>query len=600
MATKKKAKVKPVQTPTASEQTVLVAGMIWTDPKDGQQYNVVKSEDQDVPCKGCHFFDAAADCPQADSDGSPFCETSNDRFVQFKKITQAASSVVRTAPPADFTKVPKVEKSKVKKAKPAASLTVPIITGLTTCQRDIPAANLVHAEWNKRGVIEPEDVADLVASIKAVGLIQRIAVRVLNDTDYTILAGHRRFEACKIAGLEPIPCDVVECDGKKAHMITAIENMHRSELTAMQEAEVVEDLLEVEYTAEEIAEQTSWNVRRVYRRASLRTLTPKWRNTAHAHVLCAAFLEEVSRLPPATQDAVFGKLSNRWDCKKVFDNGGDVAMVKDAIGDLTMELSKAQWAKKHPEWCANCERCSNASTTLFDETEVGENAMCLDKHCWEQRKAALVTEQQVELKAKYGEVRTASGDDYRWGRLREAKSRKDKDHSVPVVITDGDNAGKTVWVAGAADKKAARARGDAVSRSKQPTLAEKRAVWVIRKVREKVDASRQKGSLDNPFLQFNDSAILQTVALTGTEHSSSWHKAKEWDGIESQTDEELKVNLWGRVAPVLIARMNYPTITDCDAYYKEAVAQAKWLFNIDKTDLDAQAAEVIKDKKASK
>lgn len=705
MGTKKKAEAEPVETPAAevcmhadghgrcqnadsnsqgseccgcedrkaTNQPALAAGMIWTDPRDGQKFTVVAATGE-VACKGCHFFDTNADCPASDLSGSPVCETASvDAPVKFLKVaaiaepaalkagdvwTHPETGVVydvrkhddkatiscgecsfggdmncpngpddkslclfgqdtayelyfaarhseshpkpRTAPAADLDQVPKVKKGKTKKAAKESASTVPSITGLTTCQMDIPAANLVHASWNKRGVIEPDSVADLVASIKAVGLIQRVVVRA--DTPdsaggdrFVILAGHRRYMACMIAGLDPVPCDVVECDEKQSHMITAVENMHRTDLTAMQEAEVVEDLIAVGYSAEEVAEQTGWHLRRVYRRASLKTLTPVWRNAAHAYGLCGAFLEEVSRLPAATQGKLYDALSNRWNGDEILHNGGNVKGVNELIARLTMELSKAPWTKKHPEWCASCDRCSNANPNLFDETEVGDNARCLDNTCWEQRKAALVEEQKAELEKKHGEVRTASDQDYRYGKLSDAKGRKDKNHSVPVVITDGDNAGKTVWVAGAADKAAAKERGETVLGSKQPSLEEKRQAWVIRKVREMIEDSRKKGSLDNPFERFDALKVIQTLTVTGTQHSNSWHNANEWEcGFKDIT--HLRETLWGRVAPVLIARMSYPTIADCGPYYEEAVSQALWLFAITQTDLDAEAADAIKDK----
>lgn len=573
-----------------ANQSALAVGMIWTDPRDGQKYNVVKANDR-VKCAGCHFFEAEADCPESDSEGTPVCESAVGDTVKFEKVGKAAK--VEPLKAGDFAQVPKVSKSKAKKAKPAA----PAIAGMAHCPRDIPAANLIHAEWNKRGVIEPEDVADLVASIKAMGLIERVVVRegTLGGV-YVILAGHMRVEACKLAGLDPIPCDVVECDNKKAHMVTAIENMHRTDLTAMQEGEVVEDLLAVGYTAEEVAEQTGWNLRRVYRRASLRALTPKWRNAAYAYGLNAAFLEEVSRLPTATQDEVLDKLQRRWDGKKTLENG-NASVLKDLIADVTMDLAKAPWMKKHPEWCASCERCSNANPDLFDESETGDNAKCLDAACWEQRKAAIVDELKADLRKKHGEIRTASDGQYRCGQIRDAKSRKDKGHSVPLVVTDGENAGTVLWVAGAADKAAARDRGEDVPASKQPTIAEKRAAWVIRKVRDMLGAT---SGADNPFMTFNDWSILRTMAITGTQFSGSYRKEDEWGQINNQTEQDVKAKLWGRVAPVLQARINYTTITDCEPYYAEAVMQAEWFFNLFQADLDAEAAEAIKDKKASK
>lgn len=551
----------------------LKPGDIWTHPDSGKNYRAEVGECDETCAFGSASSNSCNSCPitRDKINKNPICTMHGVHLIEI------------LGKPAKFKKP-----------------VVPSVAGLTTRQMDIHAACLIPAAWNKRGEIDADGLADLVASIKAVGLIQRVVV--MADTPdsagdrYTILAGHRRVAACRLAGLDPVPCDVVECGEKMSHMITAIENMHREDLSVLQEAEVVEDLMKVGYSAEEVAEQTGWHLRTVYRRANLRTLTPKWRNAAHVRGLCGAFLEEVARLPAGTQDDLFEATDRAWYRNELFASGGDASRIASIIGDLTMKLSTAPWAKKHPAWCANCELCSDARADLFEEDEVGENALCLDKLCWEQRKAATVEELKSELKAKHGEIKTATGEQYRYEQIPDTKGRKDKDHSVPMLITDGESAGKVLWVAGAADKAAAKERGEEVQGSKQPTLAEKRAAWVIRKVRDMIDASRKEGSIDNPFALFTDDRVFQTLCVTGTEHSGSYHKAPEWFDIGAKDAAEVKAALWARVAPVLIARLNYPTITGCEDYYCEAVAQAEWLFDATQTDLDAEAAEAIKDK----
>ena len=472
----------------------------------------------------------------------------------------------------------------------------PNIGGVTSCQLDIPAACLIPARWNTRGEIAQEDVADLVASIKSLGLIQRISVRegTLGGV-YTILAGHRRFAACMIAGLDPIPCVVVSCDDKQAHMITAVENLHRKDLTAIQEAESVEDLLNQGMTAGDIAHQTGRHIRWVYRRASILTLTQQWRDAANTKGLCAAFLEEISRMPNNTQDAVFHDIAESWR-STILENGGNVGQIKQTIAEQTRELKTAPWAKRHPDWCANCDRCSNSRANLFDETEVGDGAKCLDTACWDQRKASMVEEQLAELTEKHGKVQTASDSEYRYcyGKLQDAKSRADKTHATPVLIVDGENVGRVVWTAG----KGCNGDDKSGTESKQPTIDEKRKAWVVRRVRDMIDASRKEGSLDNPFVTFENLTILKILSLTGTDHSASLRNAAEWGSdFYDQAEDGLKIKLWGRVAPVLMSRLNYSTITGCDCYYTEAVEQASHLFGINKEDLDAEAEEAIKDKR---
>ncbi|HEX9318492.1 MAG TPA: ParB/RepB/Spo0J family partition protein [Nitrososphaeraceae archaeon] len=83
----------------------------------------------------------------------------------------------------------------------------------------------------RRRLGEVEEIAD---SIKKIGLLQPIIVRTL-ETHFEIVAGNRRYHACKRLGWRKIPCHVVELDDKSAFEVAIVENVQRNTLDPIEE-----------------------------------------------------------------------------------------------------------------------------------------------------------------------------------------------------------------------------------------------------------------------------------------------------------------------------------------------------------------------------
>jgi len=79
------------------------------------------------------------------------------------------------------------------------------------------------------------NLEELCSSIQQKGLLQAILVRTLDD-HYEIVAGNRRFRACKLLGWKKIACHVLELDDKNAFEISLVENIHRRTLSPIEEA----------------------------------------------------------------------------------------------------------------------------------------------------------------------------------------------------------------------------------------------------------------------------------------------------------------------------------------------------------------------------
>ena len=108
-----------------------------------------------------------------------------------------------------------------------------------------------------RKYFDKEALEELCNSIKENGLLQPILVREYGDAGrYQIIAGERRFRACKLAGLTQIPAIVLDRDDRAAAQIALIENIQREDLNPLEEALAYKSLKEeYDMTQEELSER---------------------------------------------------------------------------------------------------------------------------------------------------------------------------------------------------------------------------------------------------------------------------------------------------------------------------------------------------------
>ena len=98
---------------------------------------------------------------------------------------------------------------------------------------------LIDIEPNRdqpRRDFDEQALSELADSIEKHGLIQPIVVRPLSNGNYQIIAGERRWRACRIAGLTEVPVIVKELDDKQYMEVALIENLQREDLNAVEEA----------------------------------------------------------------------------------------------------------------------------------------------------------------------------------------------------------------------------------------------------------------------------------------------------------------------------------------------------------------------------
>lgn len=101
---------------------------------------------------------------------------------------------------------------------------------------EIPINNIITDPVQPRDNFDQSEIENLSLSIKKAGLVQPITVFQLDNGNYQIIAGERRWRACKIAGFETIAALIESDDPERNSVISLIENVQRKDLTAIEKA----------------------------------------------------------------------------------------------------------------------------------------------------------------------------------------------------------------------------------------------------------------------------------------------------------------------------------------------------------------------------
>ncbi|MEQ8814978.1 MAG: ParB/RepB/Spo0J family partition protein [Thalassobaculum sp.] len=111
--------------------------------------------------------------------------------------------------------------------------------------RSLPVERLVPGPFQPRRRFDSDELAELAESIREQGVLQPVLVRRAADGEtYEIIAGERRWRAAQLAQLHEIPVLVREFDDRTAMEIALVENVQRRDLTALEEADGYQRLIE--------------------------------------------------------------------------------------------------------------------------------------------------------------------------------------------------------------------------------------------------------------------------------------------------------------------------------------------------------------------
>ncbi len=105
-----------------------------------------------------------------------------------------------------------------------------------------------------RIVFDEDNLKELTASIKEIGILQPPVVRKINENSYELVMGERRVRAAKLAGLISIPVIIRQTPDNELLRAALIENIHRTQLNSLEEAAAYNQMLtDFGFTHEELA-----------------------------------------------------------------------------------------------------------------------------------------------------------------------------------------------------------------------------------------------------------------------------------------------------------------------------------------------------------
>lgn len=134
----------------------------------------------------------------------------------------------------------------------------------------IPTYELFAHPQNPRK--ELGDLDELVDSIKANGVLQNLTVVPRDGGGYTVIIGHRRLAAARRAGLTELPCAIVFMDEEEQFRTMMVENMQRSDLTTIEQADGFQYMLDLGESMDTITQTTGFSRSTINRRLKLREL----------------------------------------------------------------------------------------------------------------------------------------------------------------------------------------------------------------------------------------------------------------------------------------------------------------------------------------
>lgn len=307
----------------------------------------------------------------------------------------------------------------------------------------IPLAEMKVSKSNPRKFISEADLEELAASIKSIGIINPITVRPIVDgkKKFEIVSGERRFKAAKAAGLENVPVIVREISDEDVLEIQIIENLQRTDVHPLDEAEGFECLLKSgKYTKETLADRVGKSASFIIKRLQLTKLLDKAKEAFRNEKITWAHAVLLARLTEAQQKEMFKQLMNsieNWTTKDFKARIENTYFLK--LADAAFDKEDSELVTNAGS-CLTCPKRTGFNKNLFDDVEKDD--ICTDPQCFK-LKVARHLEKKIEVyKESHKDVETGEAVEPKKIKMEyNYDAKKDKDflyeNSVKILGRDG-------------------------------------------------------------------------------------------------------------------------------------------------------------------
>ncbi|AKZ56816.1 putative chromosome-partitioning protein ParB [Streptomyces ambofaciens ATCC 23877] len=228
---------------------------------------------------------------------------------------------------------------------------------------EIPLDDITPNPHQPRVVFDSDALAELVTSIKEVGLLQPVVVRQVGPGRYELIMGERRWRACREAGLEAIPAIVRATEDEKLLLDALLENLHRAQLNPLEEAAAYDQLLkDFDCTHDQLADRIGRSRPQVSNTLRLLKLSPKVQNRVAAGVLSAGHARALLSVEDSEEQE---RLAHR-----IVAEGLSVRAVEEIVTLMGSRPQKPQRAKGPRAGSLVSPALSDLATRLSDRFET--------------------------------------------------------------------------------------------------------------------------------------------------------------------------------------------------------------------------------------
>lgn len=229
---------------------------------------------------------------------------------------------------------------------------------------EIPVTDIHPNRKQPRSIFDEDDMAELVHSVREIGVLQPIVVRTSTEKGgepYELVMGERRWRAVQAAGMETIPAIIRDTTDDDLLRDALLENLHRSQLNPLEEAAAYQQLLEdFGTTHEQLADRIGRSRPQVSNTLRLLKLPPLVQRRVAASVLSAGHARALLALPDA---AAMERLA-----QKIVAEGMSVRATEEAV---TLYQDPAKPAKNNiPRPGARHERLDYLASSLSDRLDT--------------------------------------------------------------------------------------------------------------------------------------------------------------------------------------------------------------------------------------
>jgi ParB family chromosome partitioning protein len=200
--------------------------------------------------------------------------------------------------------------------------------------QQVPVSRIKPNPFQPRKVFRPEELQELVQSVKERGILQPIVVRKKGEL-WEIIAGERRYRAAQKLGMLTIPVIEVQASDVESLELALIENLQRADLSPLEEAEGYRRLQEeFEMTQEQIAQKVGKDRATVANAMRLLKLSPEVKSMLASGELSAGHARVLASLPTPQEQY-------KW-AERIVRQGFNVRDVEKWLQEQKGKLKKAK------------------------------------------------------------------------------------------------------------------------------------------------------------------------------------------------------------------------------------------------------------------